>query len=122
MDPESSIEEAAQIIHTIRRLFIKNFDRRKTLLMDEYLRDMCGNPLISAQKVMLQCLSNLQYHVFENKVIVHINDGIMYPSTKYTLGALYRLITFGNSEISGYPLMSDIFEYLNKKYGGDTLG
>lgn len=91
-----------------------NFDKLKQ--WDIYFKDsnILGIDVNSnniSLKILCEVLNNLIVDDFDSSYHIYVNQNAVYSQNKdIKLEQLLKLITFGNSEKIGYPIVKDIFE------------
>lgn len=121
------------LIQEILYTFILHVDRNKLKAWDEYLNKVVfkDNKLIkniSTYNILYTGLRTLQIQKTDSKYIISFDKFARVTNSRAKLYSIIKLITFGNMEINGYPIVLDLFnefadnisEYASKyeKLGG----
>lgn len=118
-DPERIIDRVfiSKLIYRIKNKIIVSIDNKKLLKLNEYLNN---NPVykniynkhIDAKKIIIEAANSLQFNQNSSNYIIYINPNIYaHGLDRVKLNSLCKLINFGNVEITGYSIFTDIFKY-----------
>lgn len=78
---------------------------------------------ISSLDILLTSIDGIQIYQIDNIGVLQIDDNILYKDLDIPMSSLCKLITFGNINIEGYPILNDIFRYIQShlKYYRDKF-
>lgn len=112
-DPENELtrEFGLWLVTRIKFYFNSELDTKKLIQWDKYLNDVesiesLTNKPISAESILRHGINSLAVKKLPQQL------EIFFPNNKFVLGlnrvkldTMCKLITFGNQEISGYPIL-----------------
>ena len=64
--------------------------------------------------ILLDSINNIKIKPIEDKYVLFIDENKLYKDTGVKLISLCNLLTFGNMEIEGYPILRDVFSHIQK--------
>ena len=105
------------LIKIIKNRVITKLSLNKLKMWDKYL-DTINKNHESAKEIILISLSELVYIIEDNYIIITINNNYVLSKLHLKLIDAIKLISFGNMEIKGYPIISDTFQYVEKNIKG----
>ena len=103
------------LILRIRNTIIQNINNDKLKKWDEFFNSSTVykniyKKKISTRDIIISGACNLTYLTTESEFIIQINPNIFTPGLdRVKLNAICKLINFGNLEISGYKIFTDVF-------------
>lgn len=108
------------VINYLRNTFRRKCVKVKCAKWDEYLNEhkeefVTANIQISAYEILLSALYNLDIMAFHDKTIICINQNAKLRYFRSTLLPLCNLITYGNLEVNGYPILQECFDEVQKQ-------
>ena len=108
----------------IKNRFFLTIQLEKLKYIDEKINDQnIFKNKISSLDILLTSIDNIQIYRIDNIGIVQIDDNILYKDLDIPLSSLCKLITFGNINIEGYPILNNVFRYIQShlKYYRDKF-
>lgn len=78
---------------------------------------------ISSLDILLNSIDTMQIYQIDEISILQIDDNILYKDLDISMGSLCKLITFGNINVEGYPILNDVFRHVQShlKYYRDKF-
>lgn len=113
------------LIEQIKEEFPFMVDRQKLNKWNNYLNGLNVKTYpkykISAYDILISAINNLVYdRTYSDEYTVFIDSNAYVPYIKDSVYAMCKLITYGNTEIQGCPILLDCFGYykrnINKYY------
>lgn len=104
------------LILRIRNTIIQNINNDKLKKWDEFFNSSTVykniyKKKISTRDIIISGACNLTYLATESEFIIQINPNIFTPGLdRVKLSSVCKLINFGNLEISGYKIFTDVFD------------
>ena len=111
-------EFAYWLIKKIQTLIVANIDTKQVSKFDKYLNE---NSIfettylkeISTRNIIEQASNNMEVSESENQYTIQINQNMMVIGLdRVKLTTAFKLINYGNSDIKGYPIFTDIFNMI----------
>ena len=104
------------LILRIRNTIIQNINNDKLKKWDEFFNSSTVykniyKKKISTRDIIISGACNLTYLATESEFIIQVNPNIFTPGLdRVKLSSVCKLINFGNLEISGYKIFTDVFD------------
>lgn len=111
---ENSEEFSNWLLKVIRQEILSNLNPRKLSVYEEYIKEsnvfnMQEKTLnnLNITNVIYTFIRTLRKDMFEYSYLYVFNTHIKYDNTTYY--EICKLVNYGNSEIKGYPFITDVF-------------
>lgn len=122
------------LIKRIQEKFILAIDENKLKRWDKFFEESDEYKSIYRKKILTKDIlivgiRNLICRKFPQKLIIHINNNLFVPGLdRVRIETVCKLINFGNTEIKGYPIFTEVFgevadnihDYINEYLKGIT--
>ena len=83
--------------------------------MDVYLKStLDSDRIVTTKEIILSGIYNLKYLKYSDKYIIQIDENQILYGTDYHLEDICKLVNYGNLEISGTHIFSNIFTYIQQ--------
>lgn len=99
----------------IKNLSISQFAQSKALKLDKYISDNL-NLDITVIKALTIAVSNLQVtRGSDGWYNINVNPNTVFPGTTINIKRLMKFINYGNTEVDGYSILNDVFEFIYQR-------
>lgn len=104
------------LIDKMKIHFYSILDKNKLIRWDKYLNETetikkIYDITLSSEKILKDGIESLVCDRFPQCLVIHIDRTQLVFGLYYTkLESLCKLINYGNSQISGYPILSEVFQ------------
>lgn len=119
------------LIRFIRVDILKNLNNKHLDRLNKYINnnDVFGcNRTINIKNVILKAIPTIHYRKTGSVYIIYFNSNLKLFNTEYKLTDILDFITYGNLEINGCNIISDVFnsiqynlELYKKLYNGGYI-
>lgn len=105
------------LIDHIRTKLISSINSNKLITWNEFINntdvlDRLYNSSYSAEAIIIYASKHLKCNSSNGKIIIGIDDNILVPGfDRLKLKTICKLINYGTTDIKGYPIFSDTFNY-----------
>lgn len=115
IEKDNIIDEAfiKWLIRFIKSDIIRKLNNRHLNRLNNYINTNNTfeyDKSINVKKVIIQSLNTLGYKKSGNHYIITFNEIIPFYSTKFKLKDILNFITYGNFEIKGCSIISEVFD------------
>lgn len=120
---DATLEFCEWLADMISQQLRGSIDERKLLPWNDYLSsgksiELVGRKSILAKEIIFKGASLLRVRKLPKKFIIEINPNIMMPGVKMKkVVTLCKLINYGNQDIKGYPIFSNILTMVAENIG-----
>ena len=110
------------LIDVIRHKIISQIDNKRIHIFNDIVNDNQifneVNPNIKVKfdvrKAIILALNSMRYRRIKNVYIIDIGNNILFPHYQVKLDTVCRLLNYGNTQIKGYPIFSQVFNDIRK--------
>lgn len=110
------------LIDIIRHKIILQIDNKRIHIFNDIVNDNeifnKVNPNINVKfdvrKAIILALNSMRYRRIKNVYIIDIGNNILFPNYQVKLDTVCRLLNYGNTQIKGYPIFTQVFNDIRK--------
>ena len=107
---------ATYVMKAVKYLYAVKANPQKIRAINQYLdANVKGKRKLNAFVILEQGFHNLECVDYGKTFDIHINPNAVVPNfNKTKIESLCKLINYGNSDLTPYPIFTEVFEYVKK--------
>lgn len=100
------------LIKLIKIQILSNINNKRLVTFNSYINTrnvfQCSYP-VNVKKILLQMVNSMYYVRVGKYYVITFNPSIPLLNTRFKMVDVINFVTYGNTEIRGVPIISDVF-------------